>query len=332
VSHLGSRISALVDGQLAPAVAERALAHVAACSECQQELSAARAARAALAAASDDVAPAPDLAARLLSLAPTEPSAQPPRASDPLAPTARRTVHDVASYGLHRGPARRVWAARTGGALCGEVPMRRAASRIVVLSAVGMGAVAAMLFVLGGRPDMAPAGTVSADLELLGHATNPAPTTAASTGAVRAVVATEGSTTYEATKWLEDNGWPFPSELPDGCSVTALRTTAGGALEINVISPDGPVVVTEQAGRLDLARLRRAEQVDIGDREVAVLSREPWHVAWQSGSTVVQVIAPQQSAAAAELVAGFPGGSYDDGVPARIQRGWSTVTGVFDQS
>jgi hypothetical protein len=211
------------------------------------------------------------------------------------------------------------------------VPMRRAASRVVVLSVVGMGAVAAMLFVLGGRPDMAPAGTVSADLELLGHATRPAPS-GLPTGLARAAVATEGSTTYEATKWLDDNGWPFPSELPAGCSVTALRTTAEGALEIDVISPDGPVVVTEQAGRLDVARLRGAEQIVVGDREVAVLSREPWHVVWQSGSTVVQVIASQQSGASAELVAGFPGGSFDDGVPARIQRGWSTVTGVFDQS
>ncbi|WP_211254588.1 zf-HC2 domain-containing protein, partial [Cellulomonas cellasea] len=34
MSHLGSRISALADGQLAPAAAERALAHVATCPQC----------------------------------------------------------------------------------------------------------------------------------------------------------------------------------------------------------------------------------------------------------------------------------------------------------
>ena len=327
MSHLGSRISALVDGQLAPAVAERALAHVATCPECAQELAAARSARAALAAAADDVAPAPDLAARLLSLASVEPPAQPPRVSDPFAPPTRRTVHDVASYGLHRGPARRVWAARTGGALCGEVPLRRTASRIVVCSVAGMGAVAALLFVLGERPEMTPAGTVSADLELLGHATAPAPT-----GTVKAAVATEGNSTDETADWLQRNGWAFPSELPSGFSVTAVRTTSDGILEIDVVGPDGPLVVTEKSGHLDSSHLRDAEQVAIGEREVAVLSHEPWHVVWQSGATVVQVVAAQETDASVDLVAGFPGGTFDDGVPARIQRGWTTVTGVFDQS
>ncbi|MEN0129987.1 MAG: zf-HC2 domain-containing protein [Brevundimonas sp.] len=325
MSHLGSRISALVDGQLAPAVAERAMAHVAACPECARELAAARAARAALAAAVDDVTPAPDLADRLLSMTAPERPAPAPRASDPFAPPARRTVHDMASYGLHRGPARRVWASRTGGALCGEVPMRRTASRIIVCSVAGVGAVAALLFVLGERPTMAPEGTVSADLELLGHATSPG-----SAGTVRAAVAVEGNSSDEATAWLSDNGWPFPSQLPAGFTVTAVRTTAGGAVEVDVVGPDGPVVVTEQAGRLDSASLDGAEQITVGDREVAVLSRQPWHVVWQSGGTVVQVVAAQPGASA-DLVAGFPGGTFDDGVPARIQRGWSTVTGVFDQ-
>ncbi|WP_162177339.1 zf-HC2 domain-containing protein, partial [Actinotalea ferrariae] len=41
--HLGSRLSALVDGQLPPAAAERALEHVATCPACADELRAARA-------------------------------------------------------------------------------------------------------------------------------------------------------------------------------------------------------------------------------------------------------------------------------------------------
>jgi anti-sigma factor RsiW len=68
VSHLGSRISALADGQLSPAATERALAHVATCPQCAAELGAARAARRAVASA-DIVAPTADLTARLLSLA-----------------------------------------------------------------------------------------------------------------------------------------------------------------------------------------------------------------------------------------------------------------------
>ncbi|RHA39649.1 zf-HC2 domain-containing protein [Cellulomonas rhizosphaerae] len=321
MSHLGSRISALVDGQLTPAATERALAHVAGCPECAAELSAARAARAALASATDDVSPDADFAARLLSLAPMQPPAVAPRSTDPFAPPPRRTSHDVASYGLHRGRARRVWDAQTGAALCGEVPMRRVTSRLVVGSVAGMGAVAVMLFVLGERPAMAPEGQLSADLELLGHAT-------------AQPVSDEIQTVSdddEPESWLASNGWPFPAELPAGWDVTDVRYTDEGAVEVDVTSPAGPVVVTEQAGRLDTARLVGAEQVTLDGRDVALLSREPWHVVWQSGATVVQVVAAQQSDGVTELVAGFPGGAFDDGVPARISRGWSTVTGVFDQ-
>ena len=89
MSHLGTRLSALADGQLAPAATERALAHVAGCPQCAAELTAARAARRALAAA-DDVTPAPDLTARLLSLGtlPTAPGTPPsgiPQTRDPAA-------------------------------------------------------------------------------------------------------------------------------------------------------------------------------------------------------------------------------------------------------
>ncbi|WP_205687455.1 zf-HC2 domain-containing protein, partial [Cellulomonas endophytica] len=81
MSHLGSRIDALADGQLAPAAAERALAHVAACPACAEELAAARDAHRRLAAAAD-VAPAPDLTARLLRLACEPPQPPPSRGAD----------------------------------------------------------------------------------------------------------------------------------------------------------------------------------------------------------------------------------------------------------
>ncbi|WP_230684816.1 zf-HC2 domain-containing protein [Cellulomonas sp. JZ18] len=56
MTHLGSWVSALADGQLDAAATERALAHVAVCPLCARELAAARAARRALAAA-DEVRP-----------------------------------------------------------------------------------------------------------------------------------------------------------------------------------------------------------------------------------------------------------------------------------
>ena len=47
--------------------------------------------------------------------------------------------------------------------------------------------------------------------------------------------------------------------------------------------------------------------------------------------TVVQVVGSQSSGDAATLVGAFPGGAFDDGVPARITRGWDTVTGALER-
>lgn len=56
MTHLGARISALVDGELGHEARDRALAHVAHCPTCRDQLDAERAVKAALAAAP---APAP---------------------------------------------------------------------------------------------------------------------------------------------------------------------------------------------------------------------------------------------------------------------------------
>lgn len=71
--HLGPRVSALADGQLPPAEREQALAHVAGCRVCAEQLAAERAARQALADAGA-VAPSDDLTARLLSVASAAPA------------------------------------------------------------------------------------------------------------------------------------------------------------------------------------------------------------------------------------------------------------------
>jgi len=85
MSHLGARISALVDGELGHAARDRALAHVAYCSRCRAELEAERAIkdRTTKAAAPP---PSAELLASLLSLAePGEPVPPLPRPM-PLAP------------------------------------------------------------------------------------------------------------------------------------------------------------------------------------------------------------------------------------------------------
>ena len=99
-----------------------------------------------------------------------------------------------------------------------------------------------------------------------------------------------------------------------------------------MLGPDGAsLVVTEQQGRLDTTALAGAPTGEVGGREVYVLSYEPWHVVWQADATVVQVVGSQSSDDAATLVGAFPGGAFDDGVPARITRGWDTVTGALER-
>ncbi|RZS87245.1 putative zinc finger protein [Motilibacter rhizosphaerae] len=66
--HLGSRVDALVDGQLAHGERERALAHVAHCPSCRRELMAAREVKATLGRLGEPPVPG-DLTSRLLAVA-----------------------------------------------------------------------------------------------------------------------------------------------------------------------------------------------------------------------------------------------------------------------
>lgn len=186
--HLGSRISALVDGQLTPEAAERALAHVAACPQCADELRSARSARDALLGASHDLPPAPDLTARLLALRGDGPP--PPPQRDPFAAPGG-TGHVV---------------------LRGDVTGRRATARLVAAgSAAGLGVAALALFVLGARPAVTPSPHPAVALGVLAQADD--------TGAAAAA---------ETLDALRADGWTFPARLPDGWSVLAVRTDEDG--------------------------------------------------------------------------------------------------------
>ncbi len=329
MSHLGSRISALVDGQLSVVETERALSHVAVCPECSAELAASRAARQALASARE-VAPEPDLTARLLSLA----SSTEPAPGDPFAPPVRQSRDELASYGVASGGlGGRGW--RNGSSLRGDVGHRRSSVRLAAGSMAGLGAVAAMLFVLGERPAVVPTVHPGSDLSLLGQAITVDP--ASGSAATETTPMSFGGGVPAggpSVSWLRDHSWSFPAQLPDGWSVTAVRWTGDDAhvLEVDVLGPhDTSLVVTEQQGRLDTSALAGAPTGVVGGREVYVLSYEPWHVVWQADGTVVQVVGSQSSDDAESLVGAFPGGAFDDGVPARITRGWDTVTGALER-
>ncbi|WP_454044489.1 zf-HC2 domain-containing protein [Cellulosimicrobium sp. Marseille-Q8652] len=307
-SHLGSRLSALVDGQLSPAEAERALGHVAGCARCADELAAARSARRALSAAAH-VEPAPDLTARLLAL-----SAQiPPSEQDP----------------LRRAPAAGdPWAQRPvlpPGAWSGELRGGALRRRVAMVVAGGVGVAAVGLFALGESPVVTPELHRSDPLTVLAQA---APRiTAAGTAGAAETRADDGLASLVA------QGWTGPSELPEGVTVAAVREDAARqVLEIDLVTPTGEVVVREQVGLLDEAALAGLGTWDVDGRRVHVLSEDPWHVVWQSGDTVIDVVADTEDEVLADLVAAFPDRDYDAGVPARISRGWTTMTGALGTS
>lgn len=107
--HLGNRVTALVDGQLTPEAAERALAHAAACPECRAALDAERAARRVVRSA-EDLTPSDDLTVRLLALSRPEPGSG--------APVGMVAPVDVA---LPRGHRHVRWLVATGGAAAAAV-------------------------------------------------------------------------------------------------------------------------------------------------------------------------------------------------------------------
>lgn len=331
IHHLGSWVSALADGQLGPAETERALAHVAACPSCADELVAARQARRALSVVAD-AEPAPDLTARLLALA-----------AEPLRPVSQAGAFATGA-GL-RAPVLPLGSSAYSAparALTGDLTARRRPGRRFAAATVAsLGMVAASLFVLGAaRPVVVPSGHPADALSMLGSAGGSA-ASSRSTWApglatqIAASTASAGSsaTTSDAAvlAWMREAGWTCPRDLPAGYEVTAARLTGtdGALLELDLDGPAGPIVLTEERGELDVAALAGARELSVGDLTVHVLTREPWHAVWQSGGTVVSIVADGPTDAAVELMAGFPTAGYDDGLPARITRGWDTVTGAL---
>lgn len=324
--HLGSWVTALADGQLGPAESERALAHVAGCGACAEQLAVARQASRTLSVV-PDAEPTPDLTARLLAL-----GSPPPRGAVPAGTRTPGTDRSAPVVPLgssaYASPAR---------ALSGDVTACwRPGLRFAGGLAAAVVVVAAALFVLGAPAAVVPSAYAGPALTMLG-ASGPSGT-AGGTWApgladritATAVSATGGSGASAdgaVMDWMDDAGWVWPRTLPDGYGITSARLVgeAGAGLEVDLAGPAGRIVVTQERGRLMVAALRAAARLQAGDRAVYVLSRQPWHAAWQSGDTVVTVVSEGYTPTVARLVADFPAAGYDDGLLPRLARGWNRV-------
>lgn len=321
MTHLGTQISALADGRLVGAARERALCHVAACEPCAQELAATRAARQALAAA-HDVPPAPDLTPRLLALGAIDPCGA-VRRSAPEADGARRGTPRVAgrvpATALGGGPVLDAMFQPTmlDGSMTG---WRRPSLRSVAVLTVGAAVVG--LFLLGEARDVTPESHRAEDLALLAAAGS-----AGGLSAAAPVGAPAAAGPAEVDDSVLDAVWPG-SELPDGYAVVAADADAALA-RIDLDGPAGSVVVLRQPGHLRAEVVADVPTTTIGEHEVHVLSTQPWHAVWQSGDAVVAVVAAHRSTAVDDLVAAYPTEHGDDGLSARVQRGWQVLVGAW---
>lgn len=160
MSHLGERLTALVDGELGHDERERALGHLTACAECRAEAEELRGVKRRL-GAFGDVTPSDALMRRLHALG--EPG-------DPLPPPLRRLP------GQARPPAvarpRDTRPARTRPRRAAAVPRRVPRGRYLAASAaafavLGLGSVA---FAAGSEPGSVPRVTPSVEQFAVEHA------------------------------------------------------------------------------------------------------------------------------------------------------------------
>jgi anti-sigma factor RsiW len=158
VSHLGDRLSALVDGELSGAERDRAHAHLAGCEQCRSEAAELRALKQKLRGLLDGAPAEAAMTSRLIAL--TGPGGpMPPR---------RRLLRVVPGPGHLRRPAPGPVASRPGSRLEPRAawprPRRR---RYLVLGTVslvvGLGTAA---FTVGGGGDAAPGPKITPSVEM----------------------------------------------------------------------------------------------------------------------------------------------------------------------
>lgn len=326
MSHLGDRVTDLVDGRLSPDAAERAVAHLAGCPDCRAEVAAERAVRNRLATAA---APAPPdgLVDRLVRLGgPT----------GPLPPRADRVPGTPAPAPVpwpRRDPRRRSLALAGAGALSAAV------LGLVALTVLGSvaGTAPEPVAVLADMPGRSvPAGSVPA-------ASLPAGSTSA--GSMPAeeldaeILGAEdlGAEDLEA---LRAEGWPCPPRLDDRLHLVQARSLlVDGSPVLQLTYSDGraTVSVIEERGRIGPADA--AARVAVLDEVLAAAARSggghhvPWHGVWQSGDVVVTVVADAPPEVLDRLVEVLPHRPADEpGLWDRVGQGADVVGALLSGS
>ena len=319
--HLGSRVSSFIDGQLDPAGTDRVLSHLARCPDCAREVRVARATRQALCQDLGEVAPAPEFVDRLLALAqqvePVGPDSLPGAATAPA----------LVAEGSFAEPLPPRWQA-----LCGDLPTTvpvlvslRRRRRGVAAALVLTGVAASGLFALGARPVVAPVRHPAAALTTLAGAAQP------TSGSLPVTVSDASGYDHEVLAWMQAEGWPHPDALPEGLTVRSLRFSgsSGTVLEVDLESPIGDVVIREQRGQLSPDVLDGLTRVMVGGAPVYIISADPLHLVWQSSDTVIDLVSASSLDDVLQLVSTFSVDEFDTGFQARVERGWSTLTGVL---
>jgi sigma-E factor negative regulatory protein RseB len=124
---------------------------------------------------------------------------------------------------------------------------------------------------------------------------------------------------------LRAHGWACPSVLPDGLTMVDLRRgEVDGAQVLQMVYSDGLTTLSlfEQRGRLDADRLQGFRAADVAGVQAWTRPGAPTQVVWQSGDSVMTLVADAPSDLAASVVAALSGpGAAPDGLVDRVGRG-----------
>lgn len=312
-AHLGALVSALVDDQLPPAAKERALAHLASCERCAEEVRDTRIAHKIMSNAAGTPALRSDFIDGLLHMATQE---------TPSGPNVYSSAENP--FVTH--------SAVPGGAYCGVLRKRGSAKQWIKYGSVfALGGACAAAFILGSRPTVSPrtdADSIATRLSQL--------RSSASFNPLYEVTATQadgsksGVDTTKLSVWLEKHGWAAPSALPSGVTITEVGFQAEkpNELEIVVNTPRGEILIVESRGVLDESTIKDARTLTVDRGTVYVLSETPAHLAWQSGDTVIELHSTQSTDEILQFAGTFKAQNHDSGISARLVRGFTDLAGV----